>query len=370
MRWQVVSLCNCVNVKKMRSLFHRRNLIISGLLFAIVVIQVVVLLPRDVESPLPLLSQNKTVRSSKNGFSRKLPKGIPMDTKAGQIVYDAYMVEAKPEGKELELWSARAVSPKGVGEWTLDGVRVKFYASNGVVYTVTGKTGGVQTESYAMWVRGNVITRSSNGYTFKSESVFYDPKAKRLAAPTAVEMEGPADRDQARLELLGTGMTADMNTNLLKIAKDVKAKRLIPNGRVAQIQSHTALFSGKTNSAEFSGAVIIDIEAMRITGPRAEFAYAATTGTLESVEVAGGIRVTEADRFATSGSLSIRFRDDRYIFRGTPRVVQAGDELYGDEIIFLDGGKKVQVLNVKAQIDPDRISRRGREQSPTNEERP
>ncbi|MBK7890420.1 MAG: LPS export ABC transporter periplasmic protein LptC [Bdellovibrionales bacterium] len=345
-------------------------MIISGLLFVIIVIQVLVLLPRDVENQEPLLSQKKTVRGSKKGSARKLPKGIPTDTKAGQVVFDAYMVEAKPEGKELELWSARAVSPKAVGEWTLDDVRVKFYASNGVVYTVTGKTGGVQTETYAMWVRGNVVTRSSNGYTFKSESVFYDPKAKRLSAPTAVQMEGPVDKEGARLELIGDGMTADMGTNQLKIAKDVKAKRHIPHGRVAQIQSNTALFSGKTNSAQFSGAVVIDIEAMRITGPRAEFAYDPTTGTLESVEVAGGVRVTEADRFATSGSLSIHFRDDRYVFRGTPRVVQVDDELFGDEIIFLDGGKKVQVLNVKAQIDPERVGRDNREQAPNKEEKP
>ena len=183
-------------------------------------------------------------------------------------------------------------------------------------------------------------------------------------------MEGPVDKEGARLELIGDGMTADMGTNQLKIAKDVKAKRHIPHGRVAQIQSNTALFSGKTNSAQFSGAVVIDIEAMRITGPRAEFAYDPTTGTLESVEVAGGVRVTEADRFATSGSLSIHFRDDRYVFRGTPRVVQVDDELFGDEIIFLDGGKKVQVLNVKAQIDPERVGRDNREQVPNKGEKP
>jgi lipopolysaccharide export system protein LptA len=50
--------------------------------------------------------------------------------------------------------------------------------------------------------------------------------------------------------------------------------------------------------------------------------------------------------------VDVYFKDDKVVFNGAPRVVQNGDELVGDQIVFLEGGKKVQVSNAKAQIDP------------------
>ena len=127
---------------------------ISALLFLIVVVQLVVLMPRDIE-PLDLrpdevieaerlerLNAGKTGRksgSSQSGSGNALSDSIP----SGQIVRNAMMVDAKEYGKELELWADRAVHPKDREEWTLDDVRAKFYASNGVTYTVTGRNGGV-----------------------------------------------------------------------------------------------------------------------------------------------------------------------------------------------------------------------------------
>lgn len=328
-----------------RAITDRRNIIISVLLFAIVAIQLMVLFPEDVE---------RLDERPKDVTSPVASKEEPVHSSTGQVVNDAHMVRVKA-GKEVELWAKKASQPRGADEWTLEDVRVKFFGSNGVTYTVTGKTGGVKAESYAMWIKGSVVTKSSNGYTFKTEQAFYDPNTRRLSSPGAVEMEGPADKTGSRLDLTGEEMMADMMTNQLQINRNVKGTRQVPGERMAKIQSNSALFSGKTNLAQFTGAVVIDIETMRITGPRAEFAYEPTSGQLDSVMVAGGVRVTDADKYATSGSLAVFFRDDRYVFRGSPRVVQNEDELIGDEIVFLDGGKKVQVINARAALDPNAI---------------
>lgn len=330
-----------------RVIFRSRNLIISSLLFVIVVIQLIVLMPKDT---VPF-----DERPASSDVTKPDPAmGLPSDFKSGQVVLDAKMIETKPEGKAMELWAARAFRPKDVGELTLETVKVKFYASNGVVYTVTGKTGGVDPDTYAMWVKGDVLTKSSNGYTFRTQSVFYDSKLKRLHSPNEVEMDGPAEVNGSRLELTGEDMSADLVSNQLKVNRKVRANRKVPGERVAKIQSNSALFSGQTNSAEFTGSVIMDLDTMRVTGPKAQFAYDPKSGQLESVMVAGGVRVTDSNKYATSGSLAVFFRDDRYVFRGSPRVVQNEDELIGDEIVFMDGGKKVQVLNARAQIDPAR----------------
>lgn len=341
--------------KTLGSVLNRRNLVISALLFLIVVIQLVVLMPHDIDSPdkgLVGISKKK-ITGSKKGLANQLSKEIP----AGQIVRDAVMVEAKQEGKEIELWAARAVRPKDKEEWTLDDVRVKFYAQNGVSYTVTGKTGGVTTANYAMWVKGNVITKSSNGYTFKSESVFYDPKIKRLTSPSQIAMEGPPDASGSRLYLDGEDMVADMTTNQLNVNKKVRARRKVQSQsgeKTAQIQSNNAVFSGKSNLALFKGNVIIEMDTMRLTGPEARFVYDPLVHNLDSMTVAGGVRATDAEKTATSGSVAVYFKDDKYVLKGSPRVMQGQDELIGDEIVFLRGGKQVQVINAKAQVDPAR----------------
>ncbi len=344
--------------KKLGGVLNRRNLVISALLFLIVVIQLVVLMPHDIDSPDKSLVAVQAKKSSAavSSTTNQLSNDIP----AGQIIRNAVMVEAKQDGKEIELWSARAMRPKDKEEWTLDDVRVKFYAQNGVSYTVTGKTGGVTTANYAMWIKGNVITKSSNGYTFKSESVFYDPKIKRLSSPLEVSMDGPPDANGSRLYLDGEDMVADMTTNQMNVNKNVKARRKVGSQsteKTAQIRSNTAVFSGKSNLAIFKGNVVIEMDTMRLTGPEARFSYDPMVHTLDSINVTGGVRVTDSDKSATSGSVAVYFKDDKYVFKGSPRVLQQQDELIGDEIVFLRGGKQVQVINAKAQVDPARADR-------------
>jgi lipopolysaccharide export system protein LptA len=112
------------------------------------------------------------------------------------------------------------------------------------------------------------------------------------------------------------------------------------------------LFSGKTNQAQFFGDVVMDFDTMRVTGPEATFAYDPKTEAFKSVHVDGGVRLTDTDKFATSGTVDVQFKEDKVVFNGSPRVVQNGDELIGDQIVLTDNGKKVQVSNAKAQIDP------------------
>lgn len=348
----------------LRSAFHRRNLVISSLLFLIVVIQLVVLMPRDLD--LRELDADKS-RAAKAGRKKQIPK----DTNAslgksitdlapqgagGQILRGVHSIEVNSDGKGWELWADRGVRPKDSGEWKIETVRVKFYASNGVTYNVTGRTGGVNPATYDLWIKGSVETKSSNGYVFKSPSVVYNSKLKKLTSTEAVEMIGPTDSEGSRLELSGEDMFADLNSNDIKVNRNVQARKRVHGEKTAQIQSTAAHFSGATNLAAFTGGVTIDVETMRITGPEARFTYDSKRNALESLMVAGGVKVTDSDKFATSGSLSVYFKDDRYIFKGSPRVVQSEDELIGDEIVFLQGGKQVQVINAKAQVDPARAT--------------
>lgn len=289
--------------------------------------------------------------------SPKLGDAAPANG-SGQIMKDVYSVEAKPEGKEWELWADKAIRPKENQEWTIEKVRVKFYASNGVTYTVNGSKGRVVPNEKGIRdikISGKVITRASNGYVFKSEEVIYESQNKRLTSPAHVEMISPPDKEGGEMTLTGVDLFADFVTNEIKINKNVHAKKRVKNNKLVQIQSERAVFSGLSKIAQFYGSVILSLDSMTVTGPEAKFAYDSKMDALESVLVGGGIKVRDTDKFATSNSVNVSFKNDQIVFKGAPRVVQNGDEMTGDEIVISENGRKVQVSNAKALIDSSTV---------------
>ncbi len=339
----------------------RRNSIILGLLFIILVVELIILLPKEIGSIAEIESPTVSPASG-------LASG-PGD-KYRQLMDNVYSVEAKPEGKEWELWADKGFQPKESTEWTIQNVRVKFYASNGVIYVVTGKEGRVVPNEKGIRdirITGNVVTKSSNGHVFKSQDVLYNSQDKTLKSPGEIEMLSPPDKDGGEMLLTGSDMNAVFSTNEITIGKNVKGKRRIKNNKTVQIQSQRAIFSGRTKMAQFFGSVTMTMDTMTVTGPEAKFIYDAKGETLESLDVLGGIKVSDLDKFATSQSVNLNLKSDKVIFKGAPRVVQNGDEMTGDVITFLNGGKKVVVSNAKAQIDSNTLS--SPERGPESESR-
>jgi len=322
----------------------RRNSIILGLLFVILVVELIILAPKEIGTS-----------SDPQVASPIIPESAD---KYRQMMDNVHSVEAKPEGQQWELWADKGLQPKDNSEWTIQNVRVKFYAAGGVIYTVTGKEGHVVPNEKGLRdirISGNVLTRSSNGHIFKSQDVLYDSEKKRLKSPDNIEMRSPPDKDGGEMLLTGADMVAELSTNEISIGKDVHAKKRIKNNRTVQIQSERAVFSGKTKMAQFFGKVLLTLDNMSVTGPEAKFVYDSKMEELESLDVAGGIKVTDVDKFATSQSVNLDLVNDKVVFRGAPRVVQNGDEMTGDLITFIDGGKRVQVSNAKAQFDAKTI---------------
>lgn len=318
----------------------KRNGYIIGLLLVLLVVEIIILAPKEVgtapETSLPH------------------PSDSPIGGKYSQKMDSVYSVEAGAEGKQWELWADKGLQAKDSAEWTIEKVKVKFYAKNGVTYVVTGKTGRVIPNKQGirdLRILGDVSTRSSNGHIFKSEILIYDSQNKKLHSSSAVQMVSPPDKDGGQLVLAGVEMIADLATNQISINHEVKATKQIRNKRTVKIQSDRAVFSGLTKMAEFFGQVLLSVDSMTLTGPEAKFTYDAGMESLESVLVGGGVRVTDRDKIATSKSVSVRFKDETVVFTGAPRVIQNGDEMAGDIITFVNGGKKVVVSNAKAQID-------------------
>lgn len=297
-------------------------------------------------------------RQIRDAENRPAPvPGAPPKNDVDQSMNGMHMIETQEGRKEWELWSNQAKSLKVQEVLELKKVRALFFSEKGVTFTVTGDTGRVQLKSKNMRVEGNVVTRSSNGYVFRTERMDYDSAAKILTAPNKVAMQGPKDQDGHALKLTGAMMEASVTKASMEVRRQVRAEKALEGNRAALIRSQRSLFSGRDRTARFTGDVILDLDSMRMTGPEAEFEYDDKGQAVKSVYFASGARVSDSDKWATADKVKVEFDQNRFIFRGHPRVVQNNDELRGEEIVFLDGGKRVRVQGARARVDEKRMEK-------------
>ncbi len=314
----------------------------------ILVVEVLILAPDEIG-----------VREAKEEIQEKVKISKEMGSGA-QVMGDFHLVLSKGEKGEGEVWGIKATRLDSVAPWIIDQVRVKFFAASGATYLVTGDqgtVGGGKTNANDVQVKGHVVTHSSNGYVFKTEQANYSSAQRKLHSPGMVNVIGPPDENGHSLTVNGENMEADLGSNDIEVKRNVQAKKNVRNNKTANITSQRAIFSGKTNAVKFLGNVVIDVETLRITGPVANFNYKPGTDLIDTMVVSGGSRVTDHDKLATSDKVTVHFDDDRYVFSGSPRVVQNGDELVGDEISFLNGGKQVKVSNARAKLDSDDLEK-------------
>lgn len=321
-----------------------------GLGLLLLLIQVVLIAPSQIRDSAHRESEKKTAALP----TTELAKG---NSGVDQSLKDMHMIETHEGQKEWELWATKAASINANEVLELETVKAVFFSENGVTFNVTGQKGSVQVKSKNMRVEGDVLIRSSNGYTFRTPEMEYDSKVRRINAAGRVEMLGPKDLQGNALKLTGVGLEAFLDKGSMEVLRDVKAEKSLEQGRKALIKSHRSMFNAKDRSAKFAGDVVLDLDSMRITGPEAHFIYDAKKDFVKSVEFTGGARVSDQDKWATAQNVRVDFDTNRFVFRGNPRVVQNNDELRGEEIVFLDGGKRVQVQRARAKVDEKRLEK-------------
>lgn len=277
------------------------------------------------------------------------PKDI-FNHKADQRMEKVHLVEGLGTKKEWELFAETAEGYLGQGVWNLSQVKVIFYAQTGDSYVVQGKRGQIDVQSKNIDIVGDVATHSTNGYEFVTSSLHYKTATKTMNAPEHLRLKGPKDQSGYRLRLQGRGITTFLENSLMNIENDVVADRIMSNGKSLKIQSNKGQLSGSSNMVRFYDSVKLYYDNFSIQGPEALFAYKAGEDVPQSIIINGGVQVSDLEKSASAENLQIDVTDDRYIFRGSPKVIQGADELKGEEIVFLDGGKKVKIEAIKAKV--------------------
>ncbi|MBC7421771.1 MAG: LPS export ABC transporter periplasmic protein LptC [Bdellovibrio sp.] len=261
-----------------------------------------------------------------------------------------HLVENSETEKGWELFANEA-SGTSDSQWVLKKVKVQFFSKDNSSFTVTGDVGEIDGASRDMIVRGNVITTSSNGYSFKTDSLRYDSKLKQMSSSDSVEMKGPPDQKGTGIKLTGLGLLVLVDQNKMNILNNVEAHKVIDKKNF-DLKSSTAEFSNRNHEALFSGNVKMNLGPSYVEAPKAFFKYSQQTKLLQTIVLNKGVKLAENDKRATCDELEIDLVEDKMTLRGQPRVQQGSDEIRGQEIVFLDGGKKVKINQVNIKGKP------------------
>lgn len=330
--------------------------ILFALFIGFLFIEIVFIFPAQLESGIPAASPAppplESAKDKKKKDENKDTKSADaLKTSTLQKMEGVHLVESKSGARDWELFSETAESTKGDGSWVLQNVKVMFYNAEKVDFIVTGKSGSIDAQSKNMNITGDVVTTSANGYTFFSQSIQYNSAKRIISSPQALRMTGPPDGKTKGLTLQGNSMETWVEEKLMRIQNKVVAEKMLADGKQFVIKSNEAEFSGQNRLARFIGEVSIDVGTLKLEGPEANFEYRPGVDLLQSVTVKGGVKVSDLDKFATSDSVKFDPEQNKFTFNGRPRVVQNNDEITGDQIIFIDGGKKVRVEKVKARVE-------------------
>lgn len=255
-----------------------------------------------------------------------------------------HMLESIKGTRDWELFAESTQGTKGQGNWDLEKMKVQYYNKEKIDYTVTGNTGKFDSQTKDMEIKGDVITRSANGYEFQTSEVSYSALERLIQSPGDVVMVAPADEDGAGLRLTGKKMNVDVVTNTMVISENISAEKQLKSGKL-KIKSQAAEFSGNNRRVKFLGNVVMKYNQFTIQGPEAILNYGASNSVLGIVDFKGGVLITDPDKSAKSETVQLDPKKGELILEGNPKVVQGEDELMGQRILFIENGKKIQIDN-------------------------
>ncbi len=268
-----------------------------------------------------------------------------------QKMEGVHLVESQKGSRDWELYAENAIGTEDQGSWDLKKVKVHYYNKEKIDFTVIGETGSIEGKTKNMKISGNVVTTSANGYVFQTETVLYESLARRISSPGRIQMTGPKDSEGSGLRVTGEKMLVLVDENIMSIENKVFAQRQMNNNKILMIKSDRVNFSGVNSEAYFVNNVQMRYGDLTITGSEAKFVYDSTGHILSNIQVVGNVKVVGSDKVATSENLNIDLSKNLFRFLGRPKIIQDDDELTGEEIIFLDGGKQVKVQNVRAKME-------------------
>jgi LPS export ABC transporter protein LptC len=308
--------------------------------------------PSEIKRAKQIAEKEKAEKEAeKAAEAKKHPLEAPKRKAIEQKMVGVHLVENSNNSKGWELFADEA-SGSSEELWVLKKVKVEFYNENESSFVVSGDVGEINGQTKNMVIRGQVITQSTNGYQFQTNDMNYIAETKSLVSSNLVTMIGPDDKNGAGFKLNGQGFRIDLVKNKMYIESNVEATKMMENKKFI-VNSNTAEFSNKSQEALFSGNVNMSFDKTRITAPQAFFKYSEKQKALQSILLKDNVVLKDEGKSAVCQQLLMNLIEDTMTLSGHPKVQMGDDEIQGEEIVFLEGGKKVKMNKVK--IDSKKV---------------
>lgn len=133
-------------------------------------------------------------------------------TDADMKIDRVHIVQNKQGIKSWEMWADTAKVYRKKNYTKMENVHLRFFPKNGKIMDVTADSGLMENGSRNMDLQGNVLIKSQDGFSLKTESLRFRPKEKRIDSDDRVLIEG----ETFRLSGIGLRGRTDLGEFFLK----------------------------------------------------------------------------------------------------------------------------------------------------------
>lgn len=312
-----------------------------GLFLVLIFIEIVLIAPKSLDE----ISMDVSPLSKSSAPD---PEGVD------QIMKGVHLVEASSGNKDWELWAESAQSLKIQKSWQLFNVKANISASDGQVFNIIGDQGYVESQSKNLKIEGNVKVTTENGYIFKTQVAFYNAQKKQIYGDQLVNLLGPEAGNES-IHMQAESFNIDITSLDMTLLGNVKGTQKLKGRSQIRILSDRAVFSSKNKDAFFYDHVVIRSGSKIVQGPKAHFIYNKNKSKIDRLLMQGGVSLKDIDKKAVADTVDAYLDEQKFVLRGNPKVTQGDDEMVGDEIVFLDGGKRVKVIKANIKANKERL---------------
>jgi LPS export ABC transporter protein LptC/lipopolysaccharide transport protein LptA len=292
----------------------------------------------------PILLEKKSTSNNDNSTTANLGEAL-------KKMQGVHLVESRQGDQDWELFADAAEEKRVDKSWSLKTVKAIFYAKKNVEFEVYGQSGFIDGKTRDISITGNVLTKTSNGYQFKSQDVKFISKQRILESQSRVSVVGPSTKNEKPLAMKAQKMKASIDDGLIRLIGQVETEKGLSNDKTLFIKSDQSTISSRQKVVGFSGTVSMQVDLMKIESPEINLVYRDDQDLLQSILFSGGVKMSDRDKIATAEQVRFDPTENKFILSGKPKVMQGLDEIVGDQIVFIDGGKKVKIENVKGRSE-------------------
>jgi LPS export ABC transporter protein LptC len=162
-----------------------------------------------------------------------------LETEADLRIDKAHMVQNSKGRMEWEMWADTALVYRKKDETHLRTLKMRLYSREGKTTDITAERGVLGNQSRDITLTGNVLIRTSDGVSMRTDALRYNPKEHSVATESPIFLQGETFR------LTGVGLNGNTEEGRYVLNEKVRAVITDPESRPATAQRPGAAATGK-----------------------------------------------------------------------------------------------------------------------------